>query len=132
MISREYLNKYHTSANLYKNGYVTYAQAVINDMLGLTPIFSLEQSGLYPLDKVRSFKQILEFYQSFISEFDNPQQIALMLSAKPSMGEDQNILTDFIRQNYPGIGFSISTINETNTAFFGTHTTGLFLIDGYK
>ena len=97
-------------------------------MLGLIPIFSLEENGLYPLDKVRNLKQIIEYYQCFISEFDDPCQIALMMDKIPT-SEDRTIITDFIRQSFPDVVFSINTINETNIALFGPQTTGLFLID---
>ncbi len=114
--------------HLYKNGYITYAQAIVNDMLGLMPIFSLEQNGLHPLDKVRSIRQIIEYYQGFISEFDFPQQIAFMFGTDP-FSEEQKSLTEFAKQNFPDVCLSTSKSNDTNLFLFGPHITALFLID---
>lgn len=60
------------------SGQISRSQALAATMLGMLPIFNLEEGRLVPLAKVRSHRAVLEFFQEFLCEFDSPRQVAVV------------------------------------------------------
>ena len=68
---------------LSQSGFVDPAQAVVGELLGLIPIFSLEEGKLSAIEKARNQRGVLDFFQEFLSEFDNLQHIAFVQGIPP-------------------------------------------------
>jgi len=66
---------------LAATGYIQISQALVGEMLGLLPIFAMEEGRLTPMEKVRTQRHLFESFQEFMEEFDDPCHIALMRGA---------------------------------------------------
>ena len=69
---------------LHYNGFVDRPQAVVNEMLELFPIFAVENGKLIPLEKVKSPRNVIGFFQEFLDEFEQLNQITFIQSALPN------------------------------------------------
>ncbi len=115
---------------LYYNGFVDRAQAVVNEMLGLYPIFAIEEGQLTPLEKLRNNRHTVNYFQEFLDEFDNLQHVALLQSVPPNQPEAQ-ILRDHAREIFPNTPFTTHSINLPLATLFGPRSMGLFVIEGF-
>ncbi len=114
---------------LYYNGFVDRAQAVVNEMLGLYPIFAIEEGHLTPMEKLRNHRHTVNYFQEFLDEFDNLQHIALLQSSQSNQQEAQ-ILRDHAREVFPGTAFTTHSTNLPLATLFGPRSMGLFVIEG--
>jgi len=103
---------------LAQAGYLTHAQALVGEILGLLPIFILEEGRLVPLDKVRTHRHLFESFQEFVNEFEQLSHIALL------RGVNNNTLRtrpfrEFIQDSFPQATFCEQTTNPYLAALFG-------------
>jgi DegV family protein with EDD domain len=61
---------------LAQSGQMEYSQALVGEMLGMLPIFTLEEGRLRPMEKVRTQRHLFESFLEFINEFEAPAHIA--------------------------------------------------------
>ncbi|MEA4909831.1 MAG: DegV family EDD domain-containing protein [Chloroflexi bacterium] len=116
---------------LHHNGFVDLGQARIADMLGLYPIFSIEEGFLTPIEKGRSQRYIYEFFQEFIDEFEQLQHIALLQNV-PQNNNDIQMLREHVQECYPQTLFTTHTLNLPIAALFGPKTFGLFVVEAVE
>ena len=64
-------------------GFIDPSQAFVGEMLGLLPIFTLEEGQISAVEKVRNMRGLIDFMQEFVSEFDELQHIAFIQSTPP-------------------------------------------------
>jgi DegV family protein with EDD domain len=112
---------------LYYNGFVDQGQALVNEMLGLFPIFSIENGKLIPLEKVKNSRNVVGFFQEFLDEFEQLSQISFMQSALPSFQENK-ILRDNYQRESP-TPYSENVINLPLAALFGPRTLGMVIVE---
>ncbi len=115
---------------LYYNSFVDRAQAIVNEMLGLYPIFAIEEGKLTPQEKLRNHRHTITYFQEFLDEFDNLQHIALLQSTPPSQQEAQ-VLRDHAREAFPNTAFTTHSTNLPLATLFGPRSMGLFVIEGF-
>ncbi len=113
---------------LYYAGFLDQAQAIIGEMMGMLPIFSLEEGKLTPLEKVRNRRHTIDFYQEFMDEFDHLQHIALLQSAVPNV-QDARLLREHVQAEFTKISFTEHTINLPLAVILGPSASGLFLLE---
>jgi DegV family protein with EDD domain len=113
---------------LAEAGYLSRSQAVIGEMMGLLPIFVLEEGRLTPMLKVRTQRHLLESFQEFIDEFNDPYHVALIqgtnhmhLRARP--------LREYVEGSFPSTPFSVHTIGAYLSALFGPQCVGLVVME---
>ena len=102
------------------------AQAVVGEMLGLLPIYSLEDGTLTPVQKVRTHRHLLETFQEFVDEFDEPEYIGIF--------RDDHVLRTRAFREYLGIHFPRTKYDEfplgsALAGMFGSQTMGLIVMD---
>jgi len=112
---------------LYYNGFVDHAQAVVNEMLGLFPIFAIENGKLIPLEKVKSSRNAVGFFQEFLDEFEQLSHIAFIQSAL-STYQESKILRDNYQRESP-TPYSEHVINLPMAALFGPRTLGMIVVE---
>ncbi|MCE1254491.1 MAG: DegV family EDD domain-containing protein [Anaerolineae bacterium] len=112
---------------LHYNGFVDKAQALVNEMLGLLPIFSIENGKLIPLEKVKNSRNVIGFLQEFLDEFDQLNMIAIIQSSLPEFQESR-ILRDNYQREFPTPYFE-HVINQPLSILFGPRTIGMILIE---
>lgn len=110
------------------SGFIDDAQAIIGEMLGLHPIFALEDGKLTPLQKLRNHKQVFDYFQEFLDEFDQLTHISLLQSM--SLGSNESrLLREHAQANYPGTPFTEHPINLPLASLFGPTVQGIFVIE---
>jgi DegV family protein with EDD domain len=113
--------------HLAQTGYLSKSQANVGEMIGLLPIFMLEDGHLKPLEKVRTQRNLIESFQEFMSEYDNPKHIAIIkgplnrLRIRP--------LRQYINELFPEMPFKEHMLNTPLTALFGNQAVGLVIAD---
>jgi DegV family protein with EDD domain len=113
---------------LSQEGFIDDGQAVIGEMLGLIPIFSLEEGKLSPIEKARNPRGILDFFQEFLGEFDELQHIAFLQGAS-SFNHEIHLLREHAQLHFPRTPFSEHTINLPVASLLGPRTLGLILLE---
>ncbi len=113
---------------LAEAGYLSRSQAFVGKMMGLLPIFSLEEGRLSPMAKVRTQRHLLESFQEFIDEFSDPYHVALI------RGTDHKYLRPrplraYVEDSFPQTPFSVHTIGAHLAALFGSQCMGLVVME---
>ena len=113
---------------LAESGYLTRAQATVGEMLGLLPIFNMDEGGLVPMGKVRTLRHLLDSFQEFIEEFNNPDYIAFF---KPLNGRSfrTQLLREYVRDSFPNSFFSEHVLNTNLAAMFGPQSMGVVVME---
>ncbi|MEZ0396718.1 MAG: DegV family protein [Anaerolineales bacterium] len=113
---------------LSESGHLTPAQAIVGEMLGLMPIFSLEEGRLAPMEKVRTQRHLFESFQEFISEFDQPYHIALMRGVNHDTLRTRP-LREYVQELFPQTHFTEHNINAHLAALLGPQSIGLIVVE---
>ncbi len=113
---------------LYFSGLIDPAQAVIGEMLGITPCLLLENGRFIPTHKAKNIKHAIDLFAEFTSEFDNLRNIALLYGDGYST-QDFQTLKSRINHQFSTTLFSEHPINDAVSAIFGPQTTGLVLME---
>lgn len=113
---------------LYKSGYIDYTQAIIGEMSGLYPIFSLDEGEIFPQQKVRNFRNAIEFFQEFLEEFENLKHIALIQGIL-SYGNESRTLRQFSQEFFPNVPFTEHGINVPLSAMVGPKSLSLIAVE---
>jgi len=113
---------------LYHSGFIDHAQATAGEILGLLPVFSLEEGYLTPLEKARNNRHLLDFFQEFLDEFSDLYHISIIQSI-PSMVHEGRILREHAIANFPGTPFSEHPIGLSLATMFGPRSMGVFAIE---
>ncbi|NPV57857.1 MAG: hypothetical protein HPY76_14470, partial [Anaerolineae bacterium] len=111
---------------LFSNGFADYPQALVTEMLGLTSIYSLEGSQLNPLEKVKSYQPLVEFFQEFLDEFDTLEMIGFIQSMN---SPEKKPLNSFVKDNFPYAIFRQDIASPFMSVLFGPRVMGIFVVE---
>lgn len=112
-------------------GIVDEAQAFISEMLGLFPIFVLEDGRVSSVEKVRNSRGLIDFIQEFVLEFDNIQYIAYIQST-PGLTHEARLIRELTQNNFPHLPFSEHNINPVLATLIGPRSVGLVVVEKPK
>jgi DegV family protein with EDD domain len=110
------------------SGFIGPAQAIVGEMLGLLPIFTLEDGRLTPVEKARNYRQLMDYLQEFLDEFSDLYHIAFIQSVPP-MTHEARILREHAGDLFPKTPFSEHPINSTLALMFGPRTLAVFAME---
>jgi DegV family protein with EDD domain len=113
---------------LAHSGYIDYSQALVGEMMGMLPIFAIEEGRLTPLEKVRTQRHLFESFLEFINEFDSPAHIALMRGASHTTTRTRP-LRQYVQETFPDTPFSEHIIAPHLAAIFGPQSTALVIME---
>ena len=113
---------------LARTGYLTTSQARVGEMLGMYPIFAMEEGRLTPLEKVRTQRHLFESFQEFMDEFENPGHIALLHGTGHTTLRTRP-LRAYVQENFPKTPFSEHAIGPHVAALFGPQSIGLVIME---
>jgi DegV family protein with EDD domain len=113
---------------LHFAGIVDQAQAVVGEMLNFLPVYTLEEDRLTPLEKVRNYRNTLDFFIEFLEEFENLRHIALIQSVPPLIQETRT-LRQIFQEMYPNTTYSEHNLNSTLAVLFGPRLLGLVIVE---
>ena len=113
---------------LYQSGFIGEAQATIGEMLGLLPIYTLEEGHLTPVEKARNYRQLTDYLQEFVDEFTDLYHIALIQSI-PATVHDSRVFREHASLMFPKTPFSEHQINPVMAVMFGPRTLAVFAME---
>jgi DegV family protein with EDD domain len=114
---------------LSNGGHIDPAQAVVGEMLGVSPILLLEGGRLTPVQKARNNRNLLDLLTEFISEFGNLKHIAMLKGSAP-FDLDEHLLHERIHTFFPSTPVSEHGLNLSLAALFGPRCLGLVVMEG--
>jgi fatty acid-binding protein DegV len=100
----------------------------VGEMLGMLPIFSLEEGKLSPLEKVRNRHHTIDFFQEFLDEFEHLQHIALLQHSVMNT-QDSRILREHFQDGFQKTTFTEHAISLPLAILLGPSASGLFLLE---
>jgi DegV family protein with EDD domain len=112
---------------LAEAGYLSRSQALVGEMMGLLPIFVLEEGRLTPMQKVRTQRHLLESFQEFIDEFSDPYHVALIQGNHTHLRA--HLLREYVEGSFPHTPFSVHTIGAQLSELFGPQCMGLVVME---
>jgi len=109
-------------------GFIDQAQAFVGEMLGLMPIFTLEEGQISAVEKVRNTRSLVDFMQEFVCEFDELQHIAFIQSV-PSLSHEARLMREHAQSCFPQSPFSEHTINLPLATLIGPRSISLVAVE---
>lgn len=109
---------------LYYSGQLDPAQALVSEMLGITPFFVIESGRLVPIQKARSARNMVDIFHEFILEFGDLTHIALVQGVSP-FASDSRILRERIQAEFPDTPYSEHPLGIAVASILGPRSLGL-------
>lgn len=109
-------------------GHLDHGQAVIGEMLGVTPFLLLESGRLVPITKVRNMRHLVDTLYEFLSEFLHVQHIAL-LQGYPPFEHEVRILRDRIAADFPDTPFTEHPLSPALATLIGPRSLGVVVLE---
>jgi DegV family protein with EDD domain len=97
------------------------------EVLGLFPLFVLEDGQLVPYKKVRTRRHLLESFQEFIEEFETPQQIAFLRGKSNTLRSRP--LREITKELFPQTPFSEGDMCVALATLFGEQAVGITVME---
>jgi fatty acid kinase fatty acid binding subunit len=115
-------------SHLYRAGLIDPAQAIVGEMLGVIPFFTLENGRLVHTQKIRSPRHLVDIMYEFVAEFENLKYLALLQGITTFEQESRN-LRDRINQNIRTTPLCEHSLSLALATIFGPHCIGLVAME---
>lgn len=110
--------------SLYQSGQIDQAQAIVGEMLGVIPIFVMENGQLIHVQKIRSPRHLVDILFEFVMEFEHLKFLALLQGSTFFEQECRN-LRERINQNLRTPHLSEYPVNPTLATLLGPRSIGV-------
>ncbi|OGO31143.1 MAG: hypothetical protein A2136_00350 [Chloroflexi bacterium RBG_16_54_11] len=115
-------------SHLYRAGLIDPAQAIVGEMLGVIPFFTLENGHLVHTQKIRSPRHLVDIMYEFVAEFENLRYLALLQGITTFEQESRN-LRDRISQNVRTTPLCEHSFGLALATILGPHSIGLVAME---
>jgi DegV family protein with EDD domain len=115
-------------SHLYRAGLMDPAQAIVGEMLGVIPFFTLENGRLVHTQKIRSPRHLVDIMFEFVSEFENIKYLALLQGISTFEQESKN-LRERINQNIRTTPLCEHSLSLALATILGPHCIGLVTME---
>ncbi len=112
---------------LASSGLLEPVQAQVGQILGISPVFLLENGRLTPMRKIKSSRQLVDVFFEFIEEFTKPIEVVLIHDS-PGFSNESRLLRDRILTDHPGLPLRELPVPPCLAALFGPGVLGLFIL----
>lgn len=113
---------------LYRSGQLDPAQAIVGEMLGIIPFFTLENGRLIHTQKIRSPRHLVDIMFEFVAEFENIKYLGLLHGINSFEQESRN-LRDRICQNIRMTPLCEHRLGLALATILGPHGMGLVVME---
>jgi len=113
---------------LYRAGQIDPAQAIVGEMLGVIPFFTLENGKLVHTQKIRSPRHLVDIMFEFVAEFENLKYLGLIQGINTYEQESHN-LRDRISQNVRTTPLCEHGLSLALATILGPHSIGLVVME---
>jgi len=107
------------------------AQAVVGEMLNITPFYVIENGRLVPVQKARNARQMVDLLHEFASEFEHLKQIAVIQGIPPFEQEMRN-LRDRLDVSFPNIQLNEYVVSASLLSLLGAHSIGVVAMEAWE
>ena len=115
-------------SHLYRAGQIDPAQAIVGEMLGVIPFFTLENGRLVHTQKIRSPRHLVDIMYEFVAEFENLKYLGLIQGINTYEQECRN-LRDRISQNVRTTPLCEHGLSLALATILGPHSIGLVVME---
>ncbi len=115
-------------SHLYRSGQIDPAQAIVGEMLGVIPFFTLENGRLVHTQKIRSPRHLVDIMYEFVAEFENLKYLGLIQGINTYEQECRN-LRDRISQNVRTTPLCEHGLSLALATILGPHGIGLVVME---
>lgn len=109
-------------------GHLDHGQAVVGEMLGVTPFLLLEGGRLVPITKVRNMRHLVDTLYEFLYEFSHVRHIAL-LQGYPPFEHETRLLRERIGADFPDAPFTEHPLNPALATLIGPRSLGVVVLE---
>jgi DegV family protein with EDD domain len=113
---------------LYRAGQIDPAQAVVGEMLGVIPFFTLENGRLVHTQKIRSPRHLVDIMYEYVAEFENLKYLGLIQGLNTYEQESRN-LRDRIGQNVRTTPLCEHSLSLSLATLLGPRSIGLVVME---
>lgn len=104
------------------------AQALLGTMLGIKPLFTLEEGEILPIEKVKTRESAIEKLIEFVTEFDAIHQVAIIKNSG-ELNEETAFITEQLREVFPEIAVPVMTYGPVLASFVGPNALGVVVYE---
>jgi DegV family protein with EDD domain len=115
---------------LYHSGQLDPAQALVGEMLGIAPLFILEEGRLIPVQKTRSPRHLVDAFYEFINEFSSLKALAL-IQGLPAFTHEARNLHERIQLEFPSVPYVEHSMSISLAALLGPQSLGLVAMENH-
>ncbi len=115
-------------SHLSRSGQIDPAQAIVGEMLGVIPFFTLENGRLVHTQKIRSPRHLVDIMYEFVAEFENCKYLGLIQGISSYDQECRN-LRDRISQNVRTTPLCEHSLSLALATILGPHGIGLVVME---
>lgn len=115
-------------SHLYRAGLIDPAQAIVGEMLGVIPFFTLENGQLVHTQKIRSPRHLVDIMFEFVAEFENLKYLAL-LQGRSTFDQECKNLRDRISQNVRTTPLCEHSLSLSLATILGPRSIGLVAME---
>ncbi len=115
---------------LSNSGCLDPAQAIIGEMLGIIPIFTLEAGRLVPVQKARSSRHLIDIFQEFVSEFSQLKHLAVIQGLPPHDQEVRNLIAR-LKEEFSMPSLTEHTLGAALMSILGPRSLGVVVVEDY-
>ncbi len=104
------------------------AQAILGTMLGIKPLFTLEEGEILPIEKVKTREAAIEKLIEFVTEFDAIHQVAIIKnSSEPN--EETAFISEQLREVFPEVAVPVMAYGPVLSAYVGPDALGVVVYE---
>ncbi|MGB8252405.1 MAG: DegV family protein [Anaerolineaceae bacterium] len=109
-------------------GVIDPGQAIVGEMMGLLPVFSMEDGLLSVLDKFHKTSQVIDYFISYLSEFIALKRV-MIIHNRLLIIPEINQFFEFMKSKYPCTILSEIPLSVPLTAMLGPEVFGMIAIE---
>lgn len=113
---------------LYNAGMLDIGQATVGEMLGLFPLFVLEEGKVNPLQKVKNLRSVIEYFVEFIDEFDDLAHVTIIQPAI-SIQNETKLLHQHVNEFFPDTMYTEHTLSPYIASLLGPRGFGMAIME---
>lgn len=104
------------------------AQAYLGTMLGVKPLFTLEEGEILPIEKVKTREAAVEKLIEFVTEFDAVHQVAIIKSSEEPT-EETALITEQLREIFPNLTVPVLSYGPVLASYVGPNALGVVVYE---
>jgi DegV family protein with EDD domain len=109
-------------------GLLDAGQAVIGEMLSLSPLFLIEEGVLNPLQKVKNHRSAVDYFIEFVDEFEKLKHVSVVQTSHSGITE-LRILHQHIDECYSSCSYSEYLLNPFLASMIGPRGFGIVVME---